>query len=161
MGMTGCYIALDGNVLQQLRNNTLDLLDIDEEECVTLDIDKSWQAIQFLLCKEASSGASPLGYVVPLGQRDNILDAEPDYQFACFLTPEQTRKAYKAIEGMSEKELRQQYDYRAMVKNNIYPIVEEDNEDDFFDYIFGNFMELKMFYKETSQQNQGVVFYIM
>ena len=159
MGMTGNYVAVDNNTLQQIINNELDLLDIDSDEYPTLDIDKSWQAIHFLLCNEIAEGKLPFGYVVPM-RNENVLDIEMDFG-AFILNSEEVLKAYECIKNIKEEELRAKYDFKSFTENKVYPITEDEDMDDFFDYIYENFMSIQEFYKEASGSGKEIVFYIM
>ena len=50
MGMAGTYIAVEELLLRQIINGEKDILEIDPAQYQTLYVDKSWQAIQNLLC---------------------------------------------------------------------------------------------------------------
>ena len=69
MGMAGTFIAVEELLLRQLINGDKDILEIDPTQYQTLYVDKSWQAIQFLLCKDVDGGEPPM-YVVPA--RDKV-----------------------------------------------------------------------------------------
>lgn len=66
MGMIGYYIALPEEEIQQLAARTKMLEDMDPYNRENLDIDKSWQALYYLLCEDICDGGPPLGYVVPM-----------------------------------------------------------------------------------------------
>ena len=159
MGMIGNYVATDSDMLQQIENGALDLLDIDSEEHPTLDIDKSWQAIHFLLCDDIADGEPPFGYVVPM-RDENALDIEMDFG-AFALTSVETREAYECIKNIGEEELREKYDFQSFIDNEIYPVIDDEDMDDFFDYIYENFKSIQEFYKTASESGKGIVFYIM
>ncbi|MDR2921105.1 MAG: YfbM family protein [Tannerella sp.] len=159
MGMIGNYIAIESDKLEQVKNNELDILDIDTDEYPSLDIDKSWQAIHFLLCGNIDDGKPPLGNVVPM-RDDNWLGAEMDYG-AFSITPKEVLEAYNAIKGMGEDELRQKYNFESLLENEIYPVVEDEDPDDFFDYTYANFKSIQEFYQIASENNYAVIFYVM
>lgn len=69
MGMAGTYIAVEELLLRQIINGDKDILEIDPTQYQTLYVDKSWQAIQYLLCKDVDGGDPPM-YVVPA--RDKV-----------------------------------------------------------------------------------------
>ena len=50
MGMIGCYIRMDDENVKELQNGAQ--LDISGSDDNTLDIDKSWHAIHFVLSGE-------------------------------------------------------------------------------------------------------------
>jgi len=160
MGMIGHYIAADVDIIQQIGDNQLNLLDLESDGYPTLDIDKSWQAIHFLLCGEIAEGEPPWGFVVPMRQ-DNLLE-DVDMDCGAFaLTPQQTREVYNAIKDINEEMLRRRYDFNLLVKNGIYPMFDDENPEGVFGYILEYFQDIREFYKEASQYNYGIVFYIM
>ena len=157
--MTGNYVAVNDKILQQVINQELDIPDIDSEQYPTLDIDKSWQAINFLLYGDIDEGEAPLGYVVPM-MVDNHIEAGMEYG-AFYLTASQVADAYQHIKDLSESELKGMYDFDSFVENEIYPVVEDEDADDFFNYLYENFKAIQEFYQSASEKGLGVVFYIM
>lgn len=159
MGMIGNYIAIESDKLEQVKNNELDILDIDTDEYPSLDIDKSWQTIHFLLCDDIAEGKPPLGNVIPM-RNDNWLGAEMDY-VAFAITPKEVLDAYNAIKDIREDELRQKYNFESLIENEIYPVVEDEDADDFFDYTYANFKSIQEFYQIASEHHYAIIFYIM
>ena len=49
MGMTGIYIAIENFLLSQIINGEKSILEIDPTQCQSLNVDKSWRAIHYLL----------------------------------------------------------------------------------------------------------------
>ena len=161
MGMIGHYLAIDEKVLQQIQNSPEDLLNINIDEYPSIDIDKSWQGIHFLLCNSEAEGELPLGNVVPM-RSENALDVEiEDFIGVFVLSSKQVSEAYEAIKNINEEEVRSMYNFESFMENEIYPIVEDEDTDDFFDYIYENFKSVQEFYKSVSESGDGVIFYIM
>lgn len=48
-----------------------------------------------------------------------------------------------------------------MRENEIYPIMDDEDENDFFEYVWGYLSDLKQFMKTASCNGQAVVFYIL
>ena len=93
MGMRGNYISLEKKELDKVLNGNKDFDDIESIE--TLDIDKSWQAIQYLLGGDICEIEGPLGYVVPM-LVDNAIDCDSEFG-AFYITTEQIKEAYPHI----------------------------------------------------------------
>lgn len=162
MGMIGHFLAIDVKKLEPVLEGELNILDLEEEaepEKEPLDIDKSWQAIQYLLCGDIDEGELPMGYVVPM-MAENAIECEMDFE-AFYLTPKQVREAGDYLQVLSREEIKQMYDFQSMVEDEIYPLTEEDDEDEFYEYIVYHLTELKQFYKRAAQQGHAVIFYIM
>jgi hypothetical protein len=160
MGMTGNYVAVDESVLQQIRSDPAGLRDIDFDGYPGLDIDKAWQAVHFLLCGVSVDGELPLGNVVPM-RDENALGIEgEDFYGAFILSPRQTREVHEAIKNTGEEELRLKYNFARFVENAIYPVVEDEDANDFFDYICEHFKAIREFYESAAGNGQGIIFYI-
>ncbi|MGI6699208.1 MAG: YfbM family protein [Christensenellales bacterium] len=165
MSMIGNFLSVDESSLQALISGETDVFELEraalsgESEHQFIDVDKCWQAIHFLLCQKAYEGETPMGYVVPL--RDiNACAIETNYG-AFFLHPEQVREASGYLQTLTEEKIKAMYDYQAMLDAAIYPLLPGEEDDDFFDYVYGYFSPLKDFYLNAAQKGYSVLFYIM
>ncbi|MFC9774175.1 YfbM family protein [Paenibacillus chitinolyticus] len=161
MGMRGYYFALDDNLVQQIAAGDIALKSLKIDNYPGLDIDRSWEAIHYLLCGDISDGEPPLGYVVPLTSDKGI-----DFgSFGAFsLRAEQVAEALQAMSELDEAQLRLRYDFPAMVKEEVYPLeagtVSDEDEGAFFDYMLQHFNEIRRFYSQTAAEGKGLIFYI-
>ncbi|WP_042163313.1 YfbM family protein [Paenibacillus gorillae] len=157
MGMIGCYFTIDNTLMQQVIEGETSLNDLNPHDYPNLDIDKSWEGIHYLLCKDISDGEPPLSYVVPL-----ITDQHLDYgSFGAFyLRAGQVAEAYQAIAELDEAQLRLQFDFQKMIEEEIYPFSADEDENELFEYLLQNFNEIKRFYSQTAAEGKGVIFYI-
>ncbi|EFH05982.1 hypothetical protein HMPREF0220_3016 [Clostridioides difficile NAP08] len=163
MGMIGCYTKIsEENVfkLQQAEENLQDFVFEDSNENSTINIDKAWHAIHFTLT------GCPFG-----GDEDNIFSKlvlsgnilmEIDGEFPVMLiTANDVKKLSKAMNSLEEQEFRKRFNINEMLENNIYPVMNDESEDDFFEYVWANLIELKRFIQEASDDGQAVIFFIM
>lgn len=175
MSMIANYIQVSPNQLAELQadpgsiSNFLELLHPDEREdegregdlpkIRHLDIDKAWHGIQFLLNGSAWEGESPL-YNVVLG--GTVLgDEDLGYGPARYLTPEEVRETYLALEQISADDFRARYDPRAMTKAEIYPeIVWERDGDDALQYLVDYYVLVVEFFKEATRLGHAMLLYI-
>ncbi|GED70783.1 hypothetical protein BRE01_44850 [Brevibacillus reuszeri] len=161
MAMRGYYFAMDDNLVQQIAAGDIALKSLKIDDYPGLDIDRSWEAIHYLLCGDISDGEPPLGYVVPLTSDKGI-----DFgSFGAFsLRAEQVAEALQAMSELDEAQLRLRYDFPAMVKDEVYPLVpdtiSDEDEDEFFAYLLQNFNEIRRFYSQTLAEGKGLIFYI-
>ena len=160
MGMTGNYVLLPEETIQQIAEKKLDFFDIapPTEDNMSLDIDKSWQAIHFLLCGDLDDGEPPLGYVVPL------IDAQffdSDFDFGSFyLFHSQIKKAFAKIKEIDKESFRRLYDFPLLLEESIYPLTPEESEEEFFQYLYQNFESIKGIFHRARETNSGLIFYI-
>ena len=108
MGMVGTYIAVENLLLSQIINGDKDILEIDPAQCQTLNVDKSWQAIQYLLCNDVDGGEPPMGYVVPI-RDENELDCEFDFD-AFYITAKQVKESSDYLNSLDDNTLMNMYD---------------------------------------------------
>jgi len=156
MGMYGSYISLEKKELEKLLNCNKDFDDIESVEI--LDIDKSWQAIQYLLGGDICEIEGPLGYVVPM-LVENTIDCDSEFG-VFYITTEQIKEAYDALFPLTKEDLLEKYNFSEMLEDEVYPIVEDEDEKEFFDYIYSYLLEIKEFYKKTIEKELAILFYI-
>ena len=158
MGMLGNYIAVDEEELKHIRSGKEDVFDINPEDYPALDIDKSWQAVHYLLCGSIDDGEPPMGYVVPI-RDENFIESGMEFG-AFFADAGQVREAAEYLDSLGDDELKCMFDFGAMLRDEVYPIMDEDDEDGFFEYLCGYIGKIKKFYKETAKRRGAVIFYV-
>lgn len=158
MGMIGKFMAVDHQDLEEILSGEESILSLENE--LVVDIDKAWQAIGYLLCGSLfDTDDAPMCYVVPM-MGENVIESEMDFG-AFYLTIEQVQEANDYLLTLDEVAIKARYDFEAMVQDEVYPISEEEDKDEFFQYIYHHFLNLKSFYKLAAQESKAVIFYIM
>lgn len=161
MGIRGYYFSLDNKLVQEVAAGDIALKSFKIADYPGLNIDRSWEAIHYLLCGDISDGEPPLGFVVPITSDKGI-----DFgSFGAFyLHAEQVAAALQAISELDEAGLRSRYDFPAMLKEEVYPleagIVSEEDADEFFAYLLQHFNEIRRFYSQTAAEGKGIIFYL-
>ncbi|MDB3086435.1 DUF1877 domain-containing protein [Clostridioides difficile] len=163
MGMIGCYIRIsEENVLklQQAEDNLQGLFFGDMDEDNTISIDKAWHAIHFTLtgCPFGGEDDNIFSKLVMSGNVFMEIDGEPP---AMLITANNVKKLSEAMDSLEEQQFREKFNISEMLENNIYPVMDDENEEEFFDYVWANLIELKKFIEEAANERQAVIFYIM
>ncbi|MER0280130.1 YfbM family protein [Clostridioides difficile] len=163
MGMIGCYIRIsEENVLklQQAEDNLQGLFFGDMDEDNTISIDKAWHAIHFTLtgCPFGGEDDNIFSKLVMSGNVFMEIDGEPP---AMLITANDVKKLSEAMDSLEEQQFREKFNISEMLENNIYPVMDDENEEEFFDYVWANLIELKKFIEEAANERQAVIFYIM
>lgn len=163
MGMIGCYIRIsEENVLklQQAEDNLQGLVFGDMDEDNTISIDKAWHAIHFTLtgCPFGGEDDNIFSKLVMSGNVFMEIDGEPP---AMLITANDVKKLSEAMDSLEEQQFREKFNISEMLENNIYPVMDDENEEEFFDYVWANLIELKKFIEEAANERQAVIFYIM
>ena len=126
------------------------------------DIDKTWDAISFLLTGYGSSDLSnakpPLSWTI-FGS--GVLDENQDlgYGPANYLTAEQVILLNSALSNISAKDLEVKYDADKMDELGLYPNSWGKPQDE-MDYIGNHFERLKIFYSTAATNGQAVIYYL-
>lgn len=161
MGMTGTYIAIENFLLNQIINGEKSILDIDPTQCQSLDVDKAWQAIHYLLCKNIENGKPPMGYVVPL-RDENKLDCELEFG-AFYINAQQVKETTNFLNSLDDKVLENMYDFKSMQENMVYPFHGNENETDtgfIYEYIYSYLIKLKEFFNQTAEKGYAIILYL-
>ncbi|MFF2480004.1 YfbM family protein [Paenibacillus sp. NPDC058071] len=161
MGMYGYYSSLDDKLVLQIAAGEIVAKDLKLKDYPGLDIDRSWEAIHYLLCGDIADGKPPLGYVVPLTSGHNI-------EFGSFgaflLRAEQVAEALQAMSELDEAQLRLRYNFQTMLEDEVYPLeagyTSDEDEDEFFAYLLQHFNEIQRFYTQAVAEGKGLMFYI-
>ena len=99
-----------------------------------------------------------MGYVVPI-RDENFIESGMEFG-AFFADAEQVREAAEYLDSLGEDELKGMFDFGAMLRDEVYPIMDEDDEDGFFEYLCGYIGKIKKFYRETAERRGAVIFYV-
>jgi hypothetical protein len=164
MGMIGHYCKIIEKDFYKLKNEEIFVSDFIYTETFTenlketdfLDIDKAWHAIDFVLTHDPE--IFPLADVV-LGGRE-ITDEDVGYGSARYLTNEEVKQCHQFIKDITEKEFRSTFNVKEMIEQSIYLAASDEDEDDFFEYVYLHFKHLQDFFEKASTENRYMLLYI-
>jgi hypothetical protein len=167
MSMIGVLVRVTKDQLTSfLQESSLFEEFIDSEEVSNseryLDIDKSWEAIFYLLTGHTidtvDQAALPLRMFFFSGQ---LLDEKQDmgYGPANYLNPDQVKTVHEALSRISAIDFISKYDARQMNEKNVYHASWEDGKDD-REYLTANFQQLKDFYAKAAHEQDAMITYV-
>jgi hypothetical protein len=164
MGMSSFFAAIDAKTLAQIEDDPslmesfLYPDDGDGEPEHSMDVDKAWHGIHFLLNGTADSGDGPLALTVlggePMGEDMGMGPAR-------VLRPDEVKAVAAALATITPEQFASNYDPAKMTKLQIYPdaIWERDGSEGLA-YIVDNFEPLVAFYQETAARGDGMILVI-
>lgn len=161
MGMIGYYFRADEDLVDQMKKGESgNILFNKDYEKNLLDIDKAWHAIHFVLTGEAWEvpGDDLLSCVVLGGHPVN--DEDMGYGPARLLDKELVKKIAEVLDDWDEEAFRGKFLVKDMIENQVYPVMNDENEQEFFEYVWFYFVELKKFFKVTADRNEYIVSFI-
>lgn len=161
MGMVGCFTAISEMNLQRLQDDP-DIIEqfIDPDDGAStpppsLDVDKAWHGIHYLLTGTAYGGDEPLSLAVIGGEE---IGPEVGYGSARFLTPSQVSRVASALAEVSTEDLKKRFNPQDMTAKEIYPddIWVRDG-DVALDYLLEWYEPLVAFYRQAAARRDGVL----
>ena len=155
MGVLGSYMSTEEELFDQIVSGEDE--SIAPENYQHLDIDKSWQLIHFLLCKNLENGEPPMGYVVPM-RDENELDLGQTDARIFYITAQQAREAADYLNTLSDNDLKDMYDFEAMEKNGVYQISKGEKDTGWYEYIYSHLTEIRKFYAQAAEKGHAISF---
>lgn len=160
MGMIGYYYKTDEDTLQKIQEGSVGSIVFSEErEQNLLDMDKTWHAIHFILTgcaydvdEEIVLSSLVLGGT-PVGE-------DMGYGPVRLITKEEVVQLVEALKEWDEKAFRENFNVEDMIANKIYPVMDNEDEEDFFTYVWGYFVELKEFFLEAAEEGLNILAFI-
>ena len=134
------------------------------DDAYSMDIDKAWGGILYLLTGKAFASGSPEDEVDSLNRiffSAQFFDEDMDvgYGPAHYLTPEQVAGIHRKIASLTEADLKAHYDPEAMSEEEeLYPSLDWDEED--FEYLYSHFQELQSFFATAVSRGEAIVTFL-
>jgi hypothetical protein len=161
MGVAACFFAIDSASIDHFRRNP-ELLEAflndqlkSEDPSGTIDVDKSWHLIHFMLTGQADGGPEPLSWAVLGGEE---VGEDVGYGPARILQPDQVKGISSALSEISIEEFNSRYDPAAMKAADVYlsDMCVRDG-DEALEYISDNYSALVDFYRSAAEGGKGAV----
>ena len=166
MGMIGNVIRVSQEELDTFLNNSETLeskiyADDSYEAEWILDLDKSWDGINYILTGEIIGGLELEPNELQRALFSfQLIDEEQDlgYGPAQYLSPKQVKETYSELEKITDDILKSKINGSEMNEIGIYPEIWTEPES--HDFLIDSFNEFKAFYKKASENNQAIVSYL-
>jgi hypothetical protein len=124
----------------------------EEEDDDSIDIDKAWHGIHFLLNNDPWDGEEPLKFTI-LGKYE--IGEDVGYGPAHYLTSEDVKTITKALSNISAEALKSKFDADKMIKADIYPSVWE--EEDVVEYLIEYYKVLVDYYNDAAEKGNAML----
>ena len=161
MGMVASFVAVSPETLQRLRSDEDSIEEFlypDDEDSSppnSIDIDKSWHGIHYLLTGQAEGGEGAVALAVFGGEE---FGPEVGYGPARFLLPEQVVQIAGALSKIEASELAKRFNPKDMTAKDIYltPMWERDGNEA-LDYALEYYQQLPVFYRDAASRGDAVI----
>ncbi|WP_366292321.1 DUF1877 family protein [Paenibacillus sp. AN1007] len=154
MGMSGRYVVVDEELVQSIQSGEVSVLDCQ----VDLDIDKTWQMLQFTLNGSLLDGEPPLGYVVPLASQQYLGNYSDMDLF--LLDHKQVLEAYMALEQLTPDDIRARFSLQRMLAEGVYPVMEGWDEEEVLQEIVQTLDLVQALFQVTVENGNSIIFYV-
>jgi len=166
MGMIGNVIRVSEEELNTFLNNS----EILEKKIFAnesyesewfLDLDKSWDGINYILTGEIIGGLENDPNELQRALFSfQIIDEEQDlgYGPAQYLNPNQVKETYSELEKITADNLKSKINGSEMNAIGIYPEIWTEAESR--EFLIDSFIEFKEFYKKASKNNEAIITYL-
>lgn len=120
----------------------------------SVDLDKSWHGLHWLLTGDVGPTADPLG--------DAIMGGEPIGEDlgmgpGRLVVAQRVAEVAAALDMVTAESLRARLDSEAMNEAGVYPDGIWDEADIFDDYLWSNFEDLRVFYRAAAAAGHAVI----
>ena len=135
------------------------------DDAYSMDIDKAWGGILYLLTGKAFASGSTEDEVDSLNRiffSAQFFDEDMDvgYGPAHYLTPEQVAGIHRKIASLTEADLKARYDPEAMnEEEELYPSLDWNEED--FEYLYFHFQALQSFFATAASRGEAIVTFLI
>ena len=164
MGMIMYLLRISKQELESYIDKPDLFLENRVDDAYSMDIDKAWGVILYLLTGKAFAFGSLEDEVDSLNRiffSAQFFDEDMDvgYGPAHYLTPEQVAGIHRKIASLTEADLKAHYDPEAMSEEEeLYPSLDWDDED--FEYLYSHFQALQSFFATAASKGEAIVTYL-
>ena len=164
MGMIMYLLRISKQELESYIDKPDLFLENRVDDAYSMDIDKAWGGILYLLTGKAFASGSPEDKVDSLNRiffSAQFFDEDMDvgYGPAHYLTPEQVAGIHRKIASLTEADLKARYDTEAMnEEEELYPSLEWNEED--FEYLYSHFQALQSFFATAASRGEAIVTFL-
>ena len=164
MGMIMYLLRISKQELESYIDKPELFLENRVDDAYSMDIDKAWGGILYLLTGKAFVSGSPEDEVDSLNRiffSAQFFDEDMDvgYGPAHYLTPEQVAGIHRKIASLTEADLKARYDTEAMnEEEELYPSL--DWNEKIFEYLYFHFQALQSFFTTAASKGEAIVTFL-
>jgi len=129
---------------------------------VTMNVDKTWHGIHFLLTGSAGGDDRPECYIYTAGRRmGNDDDVGLGYGQARGFTNSEVKQIAEMLAAADEATLRSRYDPHVMTRDEVYPDIWENSEEDELGGLIDRYRELREFIMDAAKADEALLVYFV
>ncbi len=156
-GMRMTLFAVDSKVIAEAKKDPKKLEAFLETDPPSLEIDKSWHGIHYLLTGNAQKPGPGIGQII-LGGKE--IGEDQGLGPAHYFTAEEVKELAVLLKQETPERLAARYDPVAMQKAEIYPGIWVRDDKQALEYLLEYYRQLVDFYAKAAKHNQAIIFVI-
>jgi hypothetical protein len=157
-GMRMTLFAINSKAIAEAKKDPRKLeAFIETEGPHSLDIDKSWHGIHYLLTGNASKPEAGIGQII-LGGKE--IGEDQGYGPAHYFTAEEVKELAVLLKKETPEKLAARYNPMAMQKADIYPEIWVRDDKEALEYLLEYYKRIVDFYARAAKHNQAILFVI-
>lgn len=166
MSMIGCYFRISEEDVKKAETGKLDLesLIYDEKnqsnEDITLDIDKAWHAIYFTLTGSSGETDTEHSDWQDLMFGNHSIGDDLGYGPGTLIDASQVKTLSQKLNAVTKEAFREAFSLTDMLANQIYPCMDGEDEEEFFQYVWPNIPAMQAFFEKAAQAGDCIIFFI-
>jgi hypothetical protein len=122
-------------------------------------VEKTWNAIEFILVRLAESNRIP--WIGPLTEGETT-GVSFHYGDCWYRTPAEVKRIADTLGALSKEDFRKGYAPELMAKYNVYPDIweREEERDANFEYVWQRYEGLVKFYQQAAANGEGMLLHL-
>lgn len=126
----------------------------------SVDLDKAWHGIHYLLTGSSEPGSYPLDFLLEGGV--DVGPSEQGFGAPRAFSPEEVKIIWDAMEPLTTEILKGQFSADVLIENRVYPETSWDtsSDADFTDYLEPNYTELRSHIMRAVAEREAIVVYL-
>ncbi len=160
MGMICYYFRADEDMMKKIRERGVHIIFSEKYEKNLLNIEKTWDAIQYVLRKTQFETKEDeyVRHLISGGEMVNEEDL--GYGPASYFTKEQTVRLNNILNKWDKEMFRKNFHIKSMLEDRVYPLRNDEEEEEFFSYIWAGFSGIKQIFEEAAREGEYVITFI-
>lgn len=157
MGLRMRLLQLSQTDLEKIIDNPDEIFEINysEEKYNSIEIEKSWDGLKFLLSKVKTRNKNELSKLIS-SEQEIVLDVSDIYDLN-FLTQEQVQKITAELNNVTDSEIKEIFDFKTMNEMDIYG---NPFDEKCISYFVEYFQKVKRFYQIATNKKKAVITFI-
>jgi hypothetical protein len=157
MGMYCEVIAVPQEHLQQRGTARAWETPAERAGC-SVNLEKSWHGLHYLLCGSAWEEEGPLAFL--LAENETVPDSDTGYGPVRVLAPDRVREVHAALDPLTDEALWSRFDAETMNEEAVYPQIWDESESDLKEEYLFYFRELKALVAKAAARGDSLAIVI-